>query len=74
MSIRSLSGRLFALPSMVSVASVLRWGDLPNTAPPTTVLVSEGLVGFAAKTKNVGKSEGRPWGEAIMYFYKRMDR
>ena len=38
---------------MVSVASVLRWGDLPNTAPPATVLTNECLVGAEAKTKTM---------------------
>ena len=36
---------------MAAVAEDLRWGDLLNTAPATTVLMKEGLIGFAAKTK-----------------------
>ena len=52
---------------MVSVAG-LRWDELLNTAPTTTVLMKEGLIGFAAKTKTAGKSEGRRWGSSEFSF------
>ena len=38
------------------------WDSILNTAPSTTVLMGEALVWFDAKTKTVGKSEGRPCG------------
>ena len=50
-SSRGLPERLFAWPSMVSVASGLRWDDLLSGAPATAVLMKEGLVGFAEKPK-----------------------
>ena len=53
---------------MVEVEACLRWGDLLNTAPTTTVLTKEGLIGFAAKTKTRGKSEGRPLGASDFSF------
>ena len=56
-----MTERLFAWSFMVAVASGLRWDDLINTAPTTTVLMKEGLIGCAAKTKTRGKSDGRPW-------------
>ena len=48
--------RLFAWSFRVAVAG-LRWDDLLSTAPATTVLMKECLIGFAAKTKTGGKSE-----------------
>ena len=36
----------------------LRWADIRNTAPYTLDLMGDGLIGFAAKTKTRGKSEG----------------
>ena len=50
--------RLFAWSFRLAVASDLRWGDLLNTAPATLVLIKEGPIGFAAKTKTRGKYEG----------------
>ena len=47
--------RLYAWPFRVSVAAGLRWGDLLNAAPATTVLMKEGRIGFAAKTKTQGE-------------------
>ena len=43
-------------------------GGLINTAPPATVLMEDGLIGFAAKTKTRGMSEGRPWGSSRYAF------
>ena len=54
-SSRDLTKRLFAWPCRVSVSSCLRWGDLLNTSPPTTVLMKEGFIGFAEKTKTTGE-------------------
>ena len=54
--IRDLPGRLFAWSFSVAVSAGLRWGGLLNTAPDTTVLMKEGLIGFAAKTKTRGGS------------------
>ena len=59
-----LGGDLFAWSFMVSVADGLRWGDLLNAPPSTLVLMNDGLIGFAAKTKTRGKSEGSPRGES----------
>ena len=56
-SSRRLTERLFAWPFRVSAAVGIRWVDLLNTAHPATVLMKEGLIGFAAKTKTVGKPE-----------------
>ena len=50
-----LTKRLFEWSSMVEVAACLRLGDLLNTAPATTVLMNEDLLGFSAKTKTRGK-------------------
>ena len=47
-----ITERLFAWS--FRVAAGLRWGDLLNTAPATTVLMKEGLIGFDAETKPVG--------------------
>ena len=55
-----MSGRISAWSFRLGVAAGLRWGDLLNTAPNTLVLVEDGLIGFAAKTKTRGASEGRP--------------
>ena len=56
----------------VDVAGI-RWADMLRTAPATTVLMTEGLVGFAAKTKTTGgESEGRPWGISISFFLTKM--
>ena len=54
-SSRGLPERLSAWSSMVEVAACLRLGDLLNTAPATTVLMNEDLLGFSAKTKTRGK-------------------
>ena len=62
------SGRIFAWSFRVGVAAGLIWGDLLNTAPNTLVLVKDGLIGFAAKTKTRGVSEGRPWGGKQIFF------
>ena len=59
---RDLTERLFARSFRLAVASCLRWADLISTAPSTSVLMKEGLIGFAAKTKTGGKSDGRPLG------------
>ena len=53
-----ISGRLFARSFRAAVAVGLRWDDLLNAAPTTLVLLREPLIGFAAKTKTRGKSEG----------------
>ena len=63
-----ITERLFAWSFRVSVSSCLRWGDLLNTSPPTTVLMKDGIIGFAAKTKTRGKPDGRPWGGSIRFF------
>ena len=65
---RDLKERLFAWPFRVDVAEGLWRCDLLNTPPPRTVLMKEGLVGFAEKTQTRGKSEGRPWGEVVTHF------
>ena len=70
-SSRNLTARLFARPSAVAVEAGLRWGDRLNTAPPATVLMREGLIGFAEKTKTTGKSEGRPWVGSHYAFSKK---
>ena len=54
-----IAERISAWPFILAVAG-LRWGDLLNTAPTTLVLLKEGIIGFAEKTKTRGKSEGRP--------------
>ena len=59
---------LFAWPFRVAVASGLRWGDLLSNAPATTVLMEECHIGFAAKTKTMGKSDGRPCGDSNFSF------
>ena len=43
-----------------AVAAGLRRGGILNKSKPTLVLTKEDLLGFAAKTKKRGKSEGRP--------------
>ena len=72
-SSRSLTGILFAWPSTVSVAEGLRRAGLLNTAPPTTVLMKECLIGYAAKTQTGGKSEGRPWGGGVIMHFLTMN-
>ena len=57
-----VTGRLYAWSFRVAVAACLRWGGLLCTAPATPVLMKEGLIGFAAKTKTGGTSDGRHWG------------
>ena len=57
-----LTVRLFAWSFRVAVAARLRLGDLLSTALATSVLMKEGLIGYAAKTKAMGKPEGRHWG------------
>ena len=42
-SIRDLTGRLFALSFRVAVAAGLRWDDILNAAPSTTVLMKVGF-------------------------------
>ena len=59
-----ITERLFTWSFRVAVAARLRWGDLLNTDPTTTVLMKEGLFALAAKTKTSGKSEGTHWGWA----------
>ena len=63
-----LPGRLFAWHFMISVASCLRWGDLLNTAPGTTVLMKEGLIGFAEKPRPVESLKEDHVGEVIFLF------
>ena len=46
--------RIFAWSFRVAEAAGLRWGDLLNTPPNTLTLNTEGLIGFAAKTKSRG--------------------
>ena len=57
-----MAERISAWSFRLGVAAGLRWGDLLNTASNTLVLVKDGLIGFAAKTKTRGVYEGRPWG------------
>ena len=57
-----ITERLFTWSFRVSVEAGLRWGDLLNTAPETTVLMNEGLIGLATKPKTGEKSEGRHCG------------
>ena len=61
-----LPERIFAWYFRVAAEAGLRWDDLINTAPSTTVLTKEGLIGFAANAKTRGRPEGRPWGEVDM--------
>ena len=63
-----MAERIFAWSFRLGVAAGLRWGDLLNTAPNTLVLVKDGLIGFAAKTKTRGVSEGRHWGASNFSF------
>ena len=70
-AIRSSAERLFAWACMVAVAAGLRWDYLPNTAPPTTVLMKEGLIEFEAKSKTGGMSEGIPWAASHYAFSKK---
>ena len=64
-----VAGGISAWSSRFAAAAGLRWDDLLNTSPTTLVLLKEGLIGFAAKTKTRGKSAGRHWGgEAICIF------
>ena len=63
-----ITERIFALSFRLADAAGLRWGDLLNTAPTTLALLKEGIIGFAAKTKTRGKSEGRPWGASNLAF------
>ena len=59
----------------MEVAAGLRRGGLLNKAPSTLVLMNDGLIGFAAKTKTRGKSEGRPCGgSAFAYSKENADR
>ena len=68
-SSRNLTERLFARSFRVSVEAGVRWGDLLNTAPSTTVLMGEGLIGFAPKTKTRGGSLKADLGDqAITHF------
>ena len=55
---RGLAERIFGRPSRVPVEEGLWWGYLLNTAPPTTVLMKEGHIGFAAKNQNRGGVRG----------------
>ena len=43
-------------------------GDLLNASPPTLVLMEEGLVAFATKTKTLGKSDCSKWGSMSYAF------
>ena len=63
-----IAGSIFAWSFRVAAEAGLRWDDLLNTAPATLVLLKEGLVGFAAKTKTRGKSDGRHWGAQSRIF------
>ena len=67
-----LTERLFAWSSRVAVAAGLRLGDLLRTSPTTLVLIKDGRIGFAAKTKTRGKSEGRHRGPAISRFLTKI--
>ena len=67
-SSRDLTERLFAWSSRVDVAAGLWWGDLLNTAPPTTVLLKEGLIGFAEKPKTRGSLWVGHAGRVITHF------
>ena len=67
-----LTGRLFAWSSRASVAAGLRWVDLLSTAPATLVLIKDGLIGFAVKTKTTGQAEGRHWGLEISHFLTKI--
>ena len=70
-SMLGLTKRLFAWSFRVAVAACLRWDDLLCTAPTTLVLMKEGLIVFAARTKTRGKSEGRHWGDRDFAFSKK---
>ena len=64
-----LTERIFARSFRVSVEAGLRWDDLLSTAPATTVLMKEGLIGCAAKTKTRGMPDGRPLGGATDFSF-----
>ena len=64
-----MAERIFARSFRLAVAAGLRWDDLLNTAPNTLVLIKAGLIGFAAKTKTRGVSEGRPCGGASNFAF-----
>ena len=63
-----IAERLFAWSFRLAVAAGLRRGDLLNAGPATLVLLKEGLVGLASKTKKRGKSEGRNRGASNFAF------
>ena len=46
---KQISERLCDWSSRPDVAAGLRWGDIPNPTPATTVLMEDGLIGFAEK-------------------------
>ena len=63
-----LTERLSAWSCMLAVAG-LRRGDLLNSAPATTVLMKEGLIGFAAKNQNQGQVWRKAlWWEVVLLF------
>ena len=64
---RDLPETLSTWSFIVAVAEDLRWDDLLHDAPATTVLMREGLIGFAAKTRTREKPEGRHWGKSICF-------
>ena len=64
----AIENRIFAWCFRVAVAAGLRWDDLLNTSPNTLTLNTEGLIGFAAKTKSRGVDEGRLWGASNYAF------
>ena len=65
---RDLPGGLFAWPFAVAVVSCLRRDGMISDAPSTTVLMKEGLIWSAAKSKTRGESGGRPWGAGRFAF------
>ena len=66
-------GKLCDLSCRAAIAAGLRRGDLVNTSPSALVLMKEGPVKFAAKTKTRGKSEGRLWG-ACSYAFSTVNK
>ena len=67
-SSRDLTERLFAWSFMVAVEAGLRWGDLLNTGPSTTVLMEEGRIGFAEKPKPGERPTVDHGGRVVMHF------
>ena len=71
-TIRDIPERLFARPFRVADASGLRWDDRLNTAPAKTVLMKEGLIGFAEKPKPGGSLRVCHGGQVAMLSLMKM--